>query len=139
MTIFVDTSAFYALADKKDKHHLKAKEYYLQKFKPSLFVTSDYVFVESWILIWHKLGRQAARTFWETMRSGIIPLKYVTPVDLERAWEIFNKYYDQNFSLIDCTSFALMERLRIWNAFVFDVHFSVFRIKDQKTINCQPI
>jgi len=32
------------------------------------------------------------------------------------------------FSMVDCTSFAVIERLGIRRAFAFDVHFRVFRL-----------
>jgi len=41
MSIFVDTGAFYALADSGDKHHQRAKTYYTANVKSGLFLTSD--------------------------------------------------------------------------------------------------
>ncbi len=51
----------------------------------------------------------------------------VTPNDEERAWDIFSKYRDQDFSFVDCTSFAVMERIKLSTAFSFDRHFSVMK------------
>jgi predicted nucleic acid-binding protein len=138
MSIFVDTGAFYALADSRDEHHEQAKAYYTKNFKPSLFLTSEYVFVESWTLIHHKLGKAASQKFWSTIRSGLFQLQRVSASDLERAWEIFNQYADQDFSLVDCCSFAMMENLRIDEAFSFDHHFSVFRPKTGKAFRIHP-
>jgi len=139
MNIFVDTAAFYALADKKDKYHQRATNYYNEVYQPGFFITSNFVFSESWTLIHHKLGKPAARTFWEKIRNGIIFLHHIKPLDLERGWEISNKYDDQDFSLVDCTSFAIMERLKIFEAFTFDSHFSVFRTKTNQALICQPM
>jgi predicted nucleic acid-binding protein len=139
MNTFIDTVAFYALADKTDKYNQRAKNYYNENYKPGYFITSSFVFSESWTLIHHKLDKSAARAFWEKIRSGVIFLQHVTPLDLERAWEIFNKYDDQDFSLVDCTSFAMMERLKIFEAFTFDSHFSIFRTKTNQAFICQPI
>jgi len=139
MNIFIDTGAFYALADKRDKYHLKAATYYNQVYQPGLFITSNLVFSESWTLIHHKLGRSAARKFWQKIRSGIVELYFINPLDLERSWEIFNKYRDQDFSLVDCTSFALMERSNISQVFTCDPHFLIFRTKTNQTFICQLI
>ena len=139
MNIFVDTGAFYALADKNDKYHQRAANYYNEVYQPGLFITSILVFSESWSLIHHKLGKSAGRAFWEKIRSGIIVLYHIKPFDLDRGWEIFNNYDDQDFSLVDCTSFAIMERLKISEAFTFDSHFSVFRTKTNRALTCQPI
>ncbi len=127
MSIFIDTGAFYALADIRDQHHEKAKACYLSNYQSRGFWTSEYVFVESWSLIHHRLGKAAARKFWETIRSKVVPLEPVTVADMDRAWEIFTKYEDQDFSLVDCTSFAMLERFGINEAFAFDTHFSVFQ------------
>lgn len=138
MSIFVDTGAFYALADSGDKRHERAKTYYTANAKSGLLLTSEYVFIESWTLIHHKLGKAASQKFWETIRTNIFPLQRVTALDLERAWEVFNKYNDQDFSLVDCTSFAIMERLQIEDAFTFDHHFSVFRLKTASAFRIHP-
>jgi len=41
--------------------------------------------------------------------------------------EIFTKYRDQDFSYVDCTSFALMQRMKLSAAFAFDRHFRVMK------------
>ena len=138
MSIFVDTGAFYALAYSGDRQHQRAKTYYADNIESGLFLTSEYVFVESWALIHHKLGKAASQNFWKTVRTNIFPLQRVTALDLERAWEIFNKYNDQDFSLVDCTSFAIMERLQLEDAFTFDHHFSMFRSKTGKAFHLHP-
>ena len=47
--------------------------------------------------------------------------------DLAVAWEIGNAWRDQNFSIVDRTSFAVMRRLGIDDVASLDEHFSVFR------------
>ncbi|MBI4822940.1 MAG: hypothetical protein HY805_01755 [Nitrospirae bacterium] len=41
-------------------------------------------------------------------------------------WKLLEKYSDKDFSFTDCTSFALMERLKIKTAFTFDAHFTQY-------------
>lgn len=127
MNIFVDTGAFFAMANRRDKHHAQAKDYFLSNFESSKFITSNFVFVESWMLIHHKLGAPSSRKFWESIRSHVVTLLDVTMQDLELAWAINGQYSDQDFSIVDCTSFAMMERLDIEKAFTFDHHFLVYR------------
>jgi len=66
---------------------------------------------------------QALFTLWPIRETNIINArKRIT-------WEISNKYGDQDFSLVDCTSFAIMERPNLVEVFSFDHHFTVFRPK----------
>ena len=47
--------------------------------------------------------------------------------DLEVAQEIGNSWKDQDFSIVDRTSFAVMRRLGIVEVASLDEHFSIFR------------
>lgn len=125
--IFVDTGAFYALADRQDRNHGAAKSVFEVRGTAGDLVTSDYVFVESWCLIRARLGREAAMRYWDAMQSDVVTTYGVTSRDLSHARAIASSWPDQAFSLIDCTSFALMERLKLDEALAFDSHFRVYR------------
>ena len=71
--------------------------------------------------------RKAAERFWETIRGGVAAVEPVGAADLETAWQIGTAYRDQDFSLVDRTSFAVMRRLGIERAASFDDHFAIFR------------
>lgn len=90
-------------------------------------VTTDHVLVETWVLIRFRLGRSAAERFWEGLRSGVAAVEGVGVADLEAAWEIGRAYPDQDFSIVDRTSFAVMRRLGIHRAASLDDDFAVFR------------
>ena len=47
--------------------------------------------------------------------------------DLERAWRIAQDFPDQAFSLVDMTSFSVMERTGLARVAAFDHHFAVYR------------
>ncbi len=138
MNIFVDTGAFYALADKSDTHHANAAAFYASSYGQHRLYTSDYVLIESWLLIRNKLGRPAAMTFWQTIRKGVVALLPCIPADLEHAWQICEQYADQDFSLVDAVSFAIMERLSMSTAFAFDRHFAVYRTPQGQTLQRLP-
>jgi predicted nucleic acid-binding protein len=122
--MFVDSSAWYAAADRSDRSNRRAKE--LLSSGEAL-VTSDHILVEAWFLIGHRLGRDRADRFWEALREGVARLETVTLGDLESAWRIGRDWPDQSFSIVDRTSFALMQRLGIESACSFDADFSIFR------------
>ncbi len=90
-------------------------------------VTSDHVLVESWLLIGSRLGRSAAMRFWDGVSIDLYEILGVTADDRRRAREIARQWSDQTFSIVDCTSFALIERLDIRRAFAFDQHFRTVR------------
>lgn len=127
MTIFVDTGAWYAVADSSDQHHREASRFYLAQAGTVSLVSSDLVVAETFILLASHLGRAAALSFWGTLREARIPILAPEAADLEAAWHIAQAFPDQAFSFVDCTSFAMMERLGLIEAFAFDVHFLIYR------------
>jgi predicted nucleic acid-binding protein len=124
VSVFVDTSVWYAAADSTDEHNPRAK---VVLAAGSPLVTSDHVLIETWTLLRYRIGRQAAERFWEALRGGVALVEPVGAADLEAAWHIGVMYKDQDFSIVDRTSFALMLRLGIEHAASFDNHFAVFR------------
>jgi uncharacterized protein len=124
VSLFVDTSIWYAAADSGDRSNARAKG--ILKSSESL-LTSDHVLVETWTLLHHRLGSSVAERFWEALRRGIATIETVGPADLEAAYEMGISWRDQDFSFVDRTSFAVMLRLGIARAASLDEDFSVFR------------
>ena len=124
MTLFVDTSAFFALADTADRYHVRARE--LLRAKDAL-LTTDHVLVESWRLMRDSGGFASAERFWKGVRSGVATVETVITGDLDHAWRIGELFADQDFSIVDRTSFAVMERLGVTSVVAFDDHFSIYR------------
>ncbi|MBM3810263.1 MAG: hypothetical protein FJW20_01385 [Acidimicrobiia bacterium] len=54
-------------------------------------------------------------------------LELVGVADLEAAWQIGQSYKDQDFSIVDRTSFAVMRRLGLERVASFDDDFAIFR------------
>lgn len=130
LPILVDTSAHYALADADDANHEEAADFFhrLEKEERKL-ITTNFIVAESYGLMLLRLGRAVAFNYIATLLSGEMHIERVTLEDEKRAWEILTQYDDQDFSYVDATSFALMERLGILDAFAFDKHFDVFKTK----------
>ena len=124
MTVFVDTSVWFAAANIRDGRNARAKQ--LLSEANSLLLT-DHVLIESWRLLNSRLHRLAAENFWRGIRRGIATLEKVNLADLETAWAIGEAFADQDFSIVDRTSFAAMERLGITRVATFDNHFAVYR------------
>ena len=123
---FVDTSAFYAAKDPSDQHHAQAVAF-MESVRRNLslrLVTSNFILDETLTLVRMKLGHETAVRFGHQIReSRIVEVIHITEALEERAWQIFQKYSDKKYSFTDCTSFAVMEGLSVWDAFTFDRHF----------------
>ncbi len=121
----MDTSAWYAAADSDDASHERAAAL-LSRFAGQL-VTSDHVLVEMWYLVSSRHSAAAAERVVEDIRKGIASVEPAGLADLEVAAATRRAFPDQDFSIVDRTSWAIMERLGIHEAIAFDVDFSVYR------------
>jgi uncharacterized protein len=124
LTIFIDTSVWFAAANIRDSYNTRAKQI-LETIDAALL--TDYILIESWRLLNSRVHRQAAENFWLGIRRGVAELEKVNVADLEVAWAIGEAFPDQAFSIVDRTSFAVMERLGITRAASFDDHFAIYR------------
>lgn len=124
MTLFVDSSVLYAAADRGERQHARAKQLLTSDAR---LVTSDHVIVEAWLLSNRRLGRLAAEGLWAGLRSGGALIETVGPADLEAAWAIGQLFHDQDFSIVDRTSFAVMVRLGVHRVTSFDDDFAIYR------------
>ena len=126
--IFIHTSAFLALENRKDEYHKPAlifRDSLLKSKEPLL--TSDYVLDEIYTIIRLRAGHTIAVEFGEMIQAtGLVEIKYLPKEILREAWHIFKSFSDKQFSFTDCTSFTLMESLRIKAAFTFDHHFNQY-------------
>ncbi len=123
MRIFVDTSAFYALLDRDDANHQKAKKIWPSIVNPeNTLVTTNYIVVESFALLQHRLGIEALRGFQE----DILPLINIEFIDSgihRSAVSALLAASKRKLSLVDCVSFEIMRSLGMKTAFAFDPHF----------------
>lgn len=124
MSLFVDSSVWFGAADRGDRSNARAREILAAGEK---LTTTDHVVAETWGLLRSKLNRHAADAFWGALRSGAAEIAWVGPADLEVAWSIHEGFPDQGFSLVDLTSFAVMQRLGIHRVASFDSDFAIYR------------
>ena len=126
-SIFVDTGAWFALADEDDAHHKDAASIFpslLQSYKE--LVTSNLVVAESYILILKGLGHNAAVDFLDHMNGSPRIKRLHATFDIEKeAEEILKRYIDQDFSYTDAVSFSIMNKFKIKKAFTYDKHFQI--------------
>jgi len=128
MIVFVDTGAWVAIADKSDQYAGEGSELYRNLIlKREQLITTDLVLVETYNLLSKTIGSKATINFSNKLKSiPFLKIASVTLSDWEKALKILEKYSDKYFSFTDCTSFALMDRLKIRTAFSFDAHFAQY-------------
>jgi uncharacterized protein len=123
MRIFVDTSAFYALLDRDDRNHQRAKKKWVEIIdRSSVLVTSNYVLVETFALLQSRLGLEAVRGFQESVLP-ILKVEFVLPEMHRAAIAALLSAGRRRLSLVDCISFELMRDLGIKMVLTFDPHF----------------
>jgi predicted nucleic acid-binding protein len=124
LSVFVDTSAWYALLDQGDGMHERASQ--VLQAEPEHILT-DHVLVETWFLASSRLGLAVADRFLEEIINGAAAVEVVGMRDIERALGVRRRFSDQAFSLVDCTSFVVMERMRLRRVAAFDNDFAIYR------------
>ncbi len=124
MSIFVDTSAFYAILDADDENHGRAKRLWIDLvLQKAHLVCSNYVLVETFALVQHRLGLQAIRTF----QVDVLPLlqtEWVGEVDHQAGVTAVLTAARRRLSLVDCVSFEIMRQWGMKQVFTFDLHFA---------------
>ena len=124
--VFVDTSAWYAVAATNDASHERAVA--LLGEHAGKLVTTDHVLIEAWAVARHRRHRHAADALIDTILGGNrAEVLNATAEDIRTALRIGELFTDQDFSMTDRTSWAVMERCGIDEAISFDIDFSVYR------------
>lgn len=120
--LFLDTSAIYAYINSRDPDHEKIKTL-LSSFSGKLVIT-NYIFDEVITLVKARLGHATAvRVGTILLNSPQIERAWITQADEAAAWDLFVDRDDKGYSFTDCTSFAVMRRLKIKKSLAFDEHF----------------
>ncbi len=123
MVVYVDTSAMLAILHADDTNHAKATETWLNLAQGDIdLVCNNYVIVEAFSLLQRRYGLEKARA----LQERIVPLLEIDWLDEDLHADAIDSVLTANrrqLSLVDCSSFATMRRLRIESVFTFDEHF----------------
>ena len=124
MMVFVDTSALYALLDREDQNHRSAAEIWMDLIdRDASVVCTNYVLVEAFALIQHRLGIEAIRT----LEDDLVPMldvQWMTETNHQAGLAALLTAASRRLSLVDCVSLKTMRSLGIQTAFAFDRHFA---------------
>jgi predicted nucleic acid-binding protein len=136
--VFVDSSAWLAVADPSHRHHREASQLLLGLIRrQDMLVTSADVLAEARVRVLLKAGDESAARFHRMIeRAQEQGLLEVVPVSAEisrKAWDIFERHHKRLTSLQHCTSSVIAGRLGVRDVFSFADDFSAlgFRVWPQ--------
>lgn len=120
--IFVDTSFWAALGNARDARHETAKALWMAR--PGVVVTSNHVLGETWALLNRRCGHRVAAAAAAIRHSASVRVEHIAADVEDQAWEWLTRHDERAYSFVDATSFALMRKRKLANAFAFDGDFS---------------
>jgi predicted nucleic acid-binding protein len=125
--LFVDTSAWYPLADPRHPDHHRLATALTEGVQSGVrVVTTNLILAETHALLLRRAGAAPALAFLREARRDPLLVEYITPDLAARAMaEWLERFDDQPFSLADGCSFLVMSDRGIEEALTLDRHFSI--------------
>jgi uncharacterized protein len=123
VTVFADTSALYAALDRSDANHAAAAEAYAELLERESLLTHAYVALETTVLVQRRLGMEAVRV----LADDVLPALELVFVDEHLHGASVSAMLAggvRDVSFVDWTSFELMRRRGVAEAFAFDDDFA---------------
>ena len=124
--IFIDTSAIYAVLNADDEHHARAAAIWRDLLASDReLLTTNYVVLETSAIVQGRLGLEALADVYNSILP-LIGVEYIDSGIHEAALHLVLAEKRRRLSLVDCTSFVVMRRNGVRDAFAFDAHFGDF-------------
>jgi predicted nucleic acid-binding protein len=131
--IFVDTSFWVALTNRRDTRHEQATALLAAHDRDRL-VTTNEVRGETWTFLRRRAGHAVAVRFLDAVaaspRVEVLRVPETAEADADH-W--LRRRDDREFSWVDATSFATMRELRATEAFAFDGDFAAAGFTELRT------
>lgn len=127
--IFVDTSAWIAIEDRRDTNHEKALQFKNKLLTSRIrLITTNYILDETYTLMLMDVGYAKTIEFKYKLDKfifkNILIVYHITSEIDQIAWGVFEQFNrDKTWSFTDCTSKVVMDKLGISEVFAFDRHF----------------
>lgn len=126
--LFADTAGWGHLIDKSQPYHHRAAHIYRTARETGRrVVTTNYILTEVIALFTSPLRIPRSRTiaFIDGLKaSPYVAILHIDPQLDATAWQLVTERTDKTWSLVDCTSFVLMQQLQITEALTTDHHFA---------------
>jgi len=123
--VFIDASGWIAIISLDDRNHAAAEATYRELLADKVrIITTNWTVYEALSIIKDKIGYREAAALWETVET--VPLIRMVKItdDIEEAGlDLFFRYRDKTWGVVDCTSLIVMELTGCFQALAFDRHF----------------
>ena len=124
MSVYVDTSAFLALANAEDEQHETAVRLWRELVdNQEQIVTCNYVVVEASALIQSRHGIPALRRFAEDMLSVVTVHWVDPPTHFSAMAAVLAAAGKRSANLVDCAGFEIIRERKVDRVLAYDRHF----------------
>jgi len=121
--IFVDTSFWTAVRDRRDDRHSGAVRM-LRSVADQELITTNNVRGETWTLLRRRAGHAAAIQFFDQLeRSARLSVVRVDEEHERDALAWLRRHDERPYSFVDATSFAVMRAKHVRSVLTFDADF----------------
>ncbi|MFB2976639.1 type II toxin-antitoxin system VapC family toxin [Microseira sp. BLCC-F43] len=125
--VFIDTSGWAELFIATESYHQQAKEWFTKTRKQNIeLVTSNYVVAELVALLNSPLRVPRYQLFQyvdAVKTASYVDIIYIDTAIETAAWSLLKSRSDKTWSLVDATSFIIMQQLGLQEALTTDHHF----------------
>lgn len=119
---FLDTSFIIALINERDQYHQIANDL-ANYYDNSFLVTSDAILLEIANGLSRNYKQQATQLLEYLLNAETVEIIHVTPELFNQGFDLYKKFQDKEWGLVDCISFVIMKNQNITHALSFDHHF----------------
>jgi len=122
--IFVDTSFWVAVRNRRDEHHPTARAL-LTRFATEHLVTTNHVRGETWTFLARRSGHAAAASFVDALaHSPRVEVRFVSEDQEAESLRWLRRHDERPYSFVDATSFVVMRALHLRRALTLDADFT---------------
>lgn len=123
--IFVDASGWIAALHRRDQNHQRAKPYLAEAMdQGERLLTTNWTAYEAYSYLKSHAGYNYYLELFAIIKNPhITTLERVTEEIEDSALEIFHRYRDKTWGIVDCANLIIMELSGCDRAFAYDKHF----------------
>lgn len=123
--VFIDASGWIAIISSDDRNHESAKLAYQQLIsQKKRIITTNWTLYEALSIIKDKIGHAQALSLWNLVKQfPLITLIKITDDIETKGINLFFRYRDKTWGVVDCASLIVMEQTGCLKALAYDRHF----------------